>query len=104
LARRGIDAAARNPWYFPSEQEYRGRLERAGFRVRSMISFERPTPLPTAIEGWLETFAQPFLAAVSGEERAALLNEVRALLEPELRTPSGWVADYVRLRFHADKR
>jgi trans-aconitate methyltransferase len=103
LARRGIVARALDPWYFPSDREYASRLERAGFSVRSIVLFDRPTPLPTAIEGWLETFAQPFIAAVSRDERPALLSEVRGLLEPELHGPNGWVADYVRLRFHADK-
>ena len=103
LARRGINAKDYDPWYFPSDHEYASRLERAGFRVRSIVLFDRPTPLPTAIDGWLETFAKSFLAAVSATERAGLLAEVRSLLEPVLHGPQGWVADYVRLRFVADK-
>jgi trans-aconitate methyltransferase len=103
LARRGLDAEAFDPWYFPSDRQYAARLEAAGFKLRTIALIERPTPLPTAIDAWLETFAQSFLAAVSSEERGALLAEVRALLEPELRGPNGWVADYVRLRFAADK-
>jgi SAM-dependent methyltransferase len=103
LARRGIEADAYDPWYFPSNHEYASRLERAGFKVRSIVLFDRPTPLPTEIDGWLETFAKNFLAAVSVAERAGLLAEVRSLLEPRLRGPQGWIADYVRLRFVADK-
>jgi trans-aconitate methyltransferase len=103
LARRGLDAEAFDPWYFPSDRQYAARLEAAGFKLRTIALFDRPTPLPSAIDGWLETFAQSFLAAVSDTERGALLAEVRELLEPELRGPSGWVADYVRLRFAADK-
>jgi SAM-dependent methyltransferase len=102
LGRRGIDAEAFDPWYFPAEQEYRGRLERAGFRVDTIVLFDRPTPLPTDIEGWLETFARSFLAAVPRSERAGFLTEVRDWLAPHLfHEGRGWIADYVRLRFSA---
>jgi hypothetical protein len=105
LARRGIDVAAagRNPWYFPSIAEYSEKLTNAGFRVRSIELFDRPTPLPTGIEGWLATFAHSQLAGLGVSDAAAVLKDVVDLLEPQLRGPNGWVADYVRLRFAADK-
>jgi hypothetical protein len=103
LARRGIDAKAREPWYFPSAAEYAARLERAGFRVRSIELFDRPTPLPTGVEGWLATFAKAQLAGLDAEEVTQVLREVRELLEPKLCGADGWTADYVRLRFAADK-
>lgn len=103
LAHYGIDANARDPWYFPSAEEYAGRLERAGFRVRSIVLFDRPTPLPTGVEGWLATFAQTQLAGLSAQQARAALSEVRQVLEPQLCGPNGWFADYVRLRFAADK-
>ena len=66
--------------------------------------FPRPTPLPSDVTAWLDIFAKPFLAAVSKSERPKLLEEVRNLLEPDLRTTDGiWVADYVRLRTAATK-
>ena len=104
LGRRGIDARAYDPWYFPTDEDYGARLERAGFSVRSLALFDRPTPLPTDIEGWLETFAKSFLAAVDESERASLLKDVSKWLEPHLHGSDGWVADYVRLRFVADAR
>jgi SAM-dependent methyltransferase len=103
LARRGLDAQAVDPWYFPSAEEYAQRLQRAGFVVRSIALIPRPTPLPTGLAGWLGTFAQTQLAAVDVAERAALIAEVCAQLEGELLGPEGWSADYVRLRFAADK-
>lgn len=103
LAGYGIDANARDPWYFPSAEEYAQRLERAGFCVRSIALFDRPTPLPTGVEGWLATFAQTQLAGLSAEQSASALREVRQVLAPQLCGPSGWFADYVRLRFAADK-
>ena len=36
LARRGIDAAAYNPWYFPSVDDYASRLTARGFAVQSI--------------------------------------------------------------------
>lgn len=104
LARRGIDAAPFNPWYFASDAEYRNKLEAQGFIVNSIALIPRPTPLPGNITGWLETFAQSFTAALSISERAAMLQEVADLCRPKLCDPEGnWVADYVRLRFSAVK-
>ena len=104
LARRGIDGESRFPWYFPSPGAYRDKLAARGFVVRRMSLVERPTTLPGDIAGWLETFGEPFLDAVAADERAALIAEVREALEPVLYRPgTGWVADYVRLRFLAIK-
>jgi trans-aconitate methyltransferase len=104
LDRRGMDGEARVPWYFPTPGDYATRLERSGFRVDSIALIPRPTPLPGDIIGWLETFAHSFLEGLSGAARQEYLQEVRAVLEPQLRDETGtWVADYVRLRFAASK-
>lgn len=104
LGRRGIDGEARVPWYFPTPEDYRARLERGGFRVDRIALFPRPTPLPGDIVGWLEVFAQSFLQGLSEMERREYLEEVRAAVEAKLRDANGvWVADYVRLRFAASK-
>jgi trans-aconitate methyltransferase len=105
LDRRGIDGEARVPWLFSTPGDYATRLERAGFRVDSILLFPRPTPLPGDIGPWLETFAQSFTAALRPVERAGYLEEVRRDLETKLRDSSGtWVADYTRLRFHATRQ
>jgi trans-aconitate methyltransferase len=102
--RRGLDGAALDPWYFPTEAAYRALLEAHGFIVRAITLFPRPTPLPGDITDWLETFAQPFLRAVPADDRRAFVQDVRAAVEPALFDPaSGWSADYVRLRFDARK-
>jgi SAM-dependent methyltransferase len=104
LDRRGIDGESRVPWYFPTPEDYRSRLERAGFRVNSIALIPRPTALPGDISGFLETFAQSFLAGLSGPARDAYIQEVRAALESQLVNAEGtWIADYVRLRFSATK-
>ncbi len=104
LDRRGLDGWAAVPWYFPSVEEYRPKLEARGFRVESIALIDRPTPLPGDVTGWLETFAESFTAKVAAAERPAYIEEVRRALEPQLRGADGvWVADYVRLRFAARK-
>ena len=88
-----------HPYCFPSAEEQSARLARHRFSVEEMILFPRPTPLPTGIRGWLETFAAGFF------DRAvlpAIIDEAEALLAPSLRDSAGrWTADYVRLRFVA---
>ena len=60
---------------------------------------------PSDVTHWLETFAQAFLTAVPGSDRPAFLAEVRARIEPRLKTPEGtWIADYTRLRTAATRR
>jgi RimJ/RimL family protein N-acetyltransferase/precorrin-6B methylase 2 len=104
LARRSIDVQQISPWYFPAEDEYRGKLEQAGFAVTSIERFPRPTPLPGDVGDWLETFAGSFLGLFSGDERVQVIDEVRELLRPSLLSSDGvWVLDYVRLRFAATK-
>jgi trans-aconitate methyltransferase len=102
LQRRGINADAVNPWYFPTVQEYRHKLEAQGFVVSTIALIPRPTPLPGDIVGWLETFVQSFMAPVPMAGRAAFLAEVAELCRAALCDSQGhWTVDYVRLRFAA---
>jgi trans-aconitate methyltransferase len=98
----GVGESATNPWFFPSADEYRSRLEQAGFRIEYIELIPRPTPLPTGMRGWLETFAIPFTKRVPTEKRSVFLDNVTARLQPVLCDSAGkWTADYVRLRFLA---
>ncbi len=100
LRRRGL--APELPWYFPGAQEYRAKLEAAGFAVTEIALFPRPTPLPGDIAQWLETFAGASLARLAREERPVFLAELREALRAHLARPDGgWTVDYVRLRFWA---
>ena len=102
LEARGLDGRAAHPWYFPTPEAYRARLEARGFQVASIELIPRPTPLPGAMADWLETFAENFLKQVPPDQQATLLAEVSAALAPDLRDAEGrWSADYVRLRFAA---
>lgn len=104
LWHRGIDGKARFPWFFPTPDEYAGLLVQGGFRVLGMELFPRPTPLPTDMAGWLDTFAGSFFHDFTLADRSVAINEVLALLAPSLKDEAGrWTADYVRLRFAAQK-
>ena len=102
LDRYGIDAAAHDPWYFPSPEAYRRRLEAHDFTVESIELIPRPTRLPGELGGWLETFAESFLKALAPAERPAAMDAIAALTRPMLQDETGvWTVDYCRLRFRA---
>lgn len=104
LDRRGIDGRAAVPWYFPTPDEYRAKLERQGFALRDIALFPRPTPIPGDVAGWLETFGEAFLRRLAPTDRPAYLAEMMERLRPALMQPDGgWSVDYVRLRFAAMK-
>jgi trans-aconitate methyltransferase len=102
LARRGIEALELSPWYFPSAEAYRRKLETAGFRVEEIAIIPRPTPVEAGLAAWLDTFCEDFFNPLPPADRTAAKQEVCDLLEPILRDETGlWIADYVRLRFKA---
>jgi SAM-dependent methyltransferase len=104
LHRRGIDGESLVPWFFPTIEDYSARVRRAGFVISYISLFPRPTPLPGDVSSWLETFAENFLRALPAAESPAYIEEVREALRPKLCDANGnWTADYVRLRFAAQK-
>jgi trans-aconitate methyltransferase len=105
LRGRGVDPWAYDPWYFPTAEEYQALLQDQGFEIDSIALFPRPTLLPGDISGWLVTFAQPFLLAVSQENWDCYIEEVSERVRPTLfEEGRGWVADYTRLRCRAVRR
>ncbi|WP_249975850.1 class I SAM-dependent methyltransferase [Vreelandella olivaria] len=99
---RGISSRGRHPWYFPTTQEYSHLLQTVGFRVESIELIPRPTPLPTGMAGWLETFASPFLHGLDEDLKVAVVDNTMSLLAHSLSDGQGnWTADYVRLRVSA---
>lgn len=106
LAQKGIDAAERFPWYFPSLGEYASLLEQKGFRVTLASHFDRPTDMPDGDSGlrhWLDSFADPFFAGMSASEKEEICDHVTELVRPSLYSDKGWVVDYKRLRIIAHK-
>jgi len=54
------------------------------------------------MEAWLNTFRNGVLDRLTPNDRAQAVADTITLLEPVLRDHEGnWIADYVRLRFHA---
>ncbi|WP_373754456.1 trans-aconitate 2-methyltransferase [Neisseria weixii] len=90
-------------WYFPTAEAYRALLQQQGFAVRQIGLYERPTPLPTGVAGWLEAFGEPMLPeGVDKEMRGQIFAQAARLAEQKLPKENGQtVADYVRLRFEA---
>jgi SAM-dependent methyltransferase len=102
MARHGIDAKPIIPWYFPTVDDYRARLERRGFIVDYIELIPRPTPLPTNMAGFLDVFAGSFFLQLPAEQRAAARDEVIEMLRLVLCDEQGrWTGDYIRLRFAA---
>ncbi|RPI53972.1 MAG: SAM-dependent methyltransferase [Acidobacteria bacterium] len=102
LDRRGWDTNIHR--YYATEAEYAARLVTHGFTVRQIALIPRPTPLPTGLRGWIETFERATLDRIPSGEREPFLEEVEGLLRPEVCDTSGhWTAHYVRLRFAALK-
>lgn len=100
----GIDAADRNPWYFPSVGEYAALLEKEGFRVSFALHFSRPTPLVDGERGldhWLDMFASGFFAGMGEAEKLAAYERIKRIAKPFLFRDGQWIADYWRLRVAA---
>lgn len=104
MERRGF--TYENPFFFPSEQEYRSLLGDEGFMIEHCAIFDRPTPLNDGAEGmrhWIRQFFAGELRRLEEREQAELLDEMDASLKEELWDGAQWVADYRRLRVSAVK-
>ena len=104
LATRGYRVEPEETSYYPTAEGFRAVLEAGGFRVETCEIIPRPTPLPTGMTAWLNTFRGGFIdsAGVPPEKRAQVIEDIRAMLRPVLADAAGnWVADYVRIRFAA---
>jgi SAM-dependent methyltransferase len=98
------EQAVSDRWSFPSPGEQTARLERAGFLVRRMELYERPTPLGAqdTAASWMRMFlwwAEDLVGTTRQAELALRVDEHAAALG--LLGPSGCLADYVRLRYVA---
>ena len=92
-----------NPWYFPGVEEYQQKLQKYGFYVHYIELIPRPTPLNSGVEEWLKIFSNGITKNLNQEQENRFLNEVENLVKPHLFIEDHWVADYVRLRFSAQK-
>jgi trans-aconitate methyltransferase len=104
LAARGYRTDPQETSYYPTAEAFREILEEAGLTVDYCEIIPRPTPLPSGMLAWLNTFRGGFIdsAGVPPDKRPQVIEDVRALLRPVLADEAGnWIADYVRIRFSA---
>jgi trans-aconitate methyltransferase len=91
----------RDPWYFPTGAQYATLLEKQGFEIRALFTFERWHKLEHPERGmreWLEMFAGTWFEGVSPEDTARAVSEIEKQLRPQLYCDGNWWADYKRLR------
>lgn len=104
LRRFNLDAEQLGGSLYPSKNDYSGLLLANGFRIAKIQLVPRPTLIQTGMEEWLRTFRSGVLAYLPEADREPVIAEVTDLLRPMLCDGSGqWWADYVRLRFHAER-
>src|SRR5690606_10762465 len=107
VSKLGIDAAGRNPWYFPTAGQYAALLEEQGFGVRKLVTFDRPTDLADGENGlkhWLDMFCGVFTQGLSSEQMQEVYEDIYGQTRAKLWINGTWKADYVRLRFVAQKQ
>ncbi|GLC87177.1 class I SAM-dependent methyltransferase [Lysinibacillus piscis] len=93
------------PWYFPTAEAYQAKLEQAGFTVKMITHYERPTPLQgeAGLRNWLKMFSFNILQRLSEDEKERVYAQCETLLKPSIYQEGQWIADYYRLRFMAVK-
>jgi len=92
-----------NPWYFPSAEQYTQQLQSHGFKVHYIELIPRPTPLDSGVSEWLKIFSNGITKNLNPTQKKQFLDEVEQLVKPHILIQNEWVADYVRLRFSAEK-
>ncbi len=102
LTARSINPAGLNPWFFPDADTYSALLEEAGFTVKAIRLFDRPTRVEMGIEAWLRLFAPAFLKPLKPVDHEPFIAAVAERLAPGLQDSAGiWWVDHVRLRVQA---
>ena len=96
------------PWYFPTPAEYARRLEQGGLHWSGCWSTSTGRPRSTSAPAGPPTgcACSParLLEGLPPDLVEPLLQRVNELAAPALRRETGWMADYVRLRFAAVRR
>jgi len=110
LLKRGIDPVARDPWFFPTPDQYTQLLKSANLHPLTVVLQPRETPIAD-LAGWIRLFCgHNFLEGIDPEDEQEIVREVVATC----RKAAGgrchwdeekklWYLDYVRLRVTAAK-
>ncbi len=93
----------KDPWYFPTTQEYKEILEVNGFTVEYIELIPRPTPMDDMIN-WLDIFANGLVEHLNDVQKEKFKQDAVKIMKAKLYTKEkGWMLDYVRLRVKAVK-
>lgn len=93
-------------FFYPTAEEYTKLLEDAGFKVRTVYEFDRPTPLSggaDGMRGWLVQFLAGDLNRLDDVLREDVIAKTVNALRGELWDGTSWHADYRRIRAAAEK-
>lgn len=90
-------------FYFPTIGEYAPMLEKQGLRVVYAALFDRPTPQPKGLRGWIEMFDKKPFENIDTELKNNIISEAEDALRPVLFSGEQWIVDYVRIRLKAVK-
>lgn len=92
--------------YFPSAAAYGSLLKDAGFELRSLELYDRPTRLegPEGLRQWIRMFRPAALERVPAAGREGFFRTMEDLARPALFREDAWHADYRRLRLLARRR
>ncbi len=96
-----------SPFFFPSKEEYKLLLEQAGFEVKHIIEYDRPTPLADGEKGlynWICQFFAGDLLNFSNEEKEEILLETERLCRNSIWKSGQWIADYRRIQVIAVRK
>ncbi|KAH9053916.1 S-adenosyl-L-methionine-dependent methyltransferase, partial [Lactarius vividus] len=108
LLKRGIDPVARDPWFFPTPDQYTQLLKSANLHPLSVALQPRETPIAD-LTGWVRLFCgHNFLEGIEPEDEQEIVREVVATCRKAGRCrwdeqKKLWYLDYVRLRVTATK-
>lgn len=90
---------------FPTVTTFGQELTQAGFYVKHLVTFQRPTPLMAGTAGlanWAKQFFAADLASLTPAQQKTILNQLASNV-PELWHQGTWIADYQRLQAVAVK-
>jgi len=107
LRERGMDPVARDPWFFPTPEEYTELLRSANLEPLSVSLHPRPTPFAD-LAGWIRLFGRHFLEGMGSDDEQEFVDKVVANCQESGRChwdeeKKLWHLDYVRLRVVAVK-
>jgi hypothetical protein len=98
---------ARDPWFFPTPEEYTELLKSAELRPLHVSLHPRATPVAD-LGGWIRLFGRHFLEGIGPEEERTIVNDVietcrKSSAWRQDGEEKSWVLGYVRLRIVAVK-